>query len=121
MIPTEPAYLVGTGGAIGAVLRYLVANLVVRWRGPGSFPTSTLVVNVIGSFVLGLVVFGSGGEESTLLVGTGVCGAFTTYSSFSVQTVRLWEDGMAGYAVVNAVGNFVLSAAAVGLAWLLVG
>jgi CrcB protein len=120
-LPTDPAYLVGTGAAIGAVARYLVANLVVRWQGTGPFPTATLVVNVIGSFVLGLVVLGEAGEPVPLLIGTGVCGAFTTYSSFSVQTVRLWEDGKAGLAVVNAVGNFALSAAAVGLAWLLVG
>lgn len=121
MVLTEPAYLVGTGGAIGAVLRYLVANLVVRWQGPTRFPTSTLVVNVIGSFALGVVLFGGSGEETTLLIGTGACGAFTTYSSFSVQTVRLWEDGRRGLAALNAVGNFVVCVAGVGLAWLLVG
>ena len=118
---SEPAYLVGTGGAIGAVLRYLVANLILWWRGPSTFPTSTLVVNVIGSFVLGLIVFGSAGTDAMLLVGVGICGAFTTYSSFSVQTVRLWEDGMRGYAVVNAISNLALSCLAVGVAWLLVG
>lgn len=121
MVLAEPAYLVGTGGAIGAILRYAVANGILWWRGPHTVPVSTLVVNVVGSFLLGIVIFGSSGEESTLLVGVGVCGAFTTYSSFSVQTVRLWEDGKQGYAVVNAVGNFVLSTAAVGVAWLLVG
>lgn len=118
---TEPAYLVGTGGAIGAVLRYLVANAVLWWRGPTTFPTSTLVVNIIGSFVLGLIVFSSAGTDAMLLVGVGACGAFTTYSSFSVQTVRLWEDGMRGYAVVNAVGNLALSGLGLALAWLLVG
>ena len=120
MVLAEPAYLVGTGGAIGAVLRYLTANLIVRWRGPTSFPTSTLVVNVIGSFVLGLLVFGGANNEALLLVGVGICGAFTTYSSFSVQTVRLWEDGMRGYALANAAGNLALSGLAVGVAWLLV-
>jgi len=120
-VPTDPAYLVGTGAAIGAVARYLVADFVVKWQGSEPFPTSTLVVNVVGSFVLGLVVLGGASEPAALLVGTGACGAFTTYSSFSVQTVRLWEDGMAGYAVANAVGNLALSAAAVGVAWLLVG
>jgi len=120
-VPTDPAYLVGTGAAIGAVARYLAADLVVKWQGSGPFPTATLVVNVIGSFVLGLVVLGGASEPAALLIGTGACGAFTTYSSFSVQTVRLWEDGMAGYAVANAVGNLALSAAAVGVAWLLVG
>lgn len=121
MIPVEPAYLVGTGGAIGAVLRYLAANLVVRIQGSTSFPTATLVVNIIGSFVFGLVVFGGASSDLVLFVGIGICGAFTTYSSFSVQTIRLWEDGKRGVAVVNAVGNFVLSLAAVGLAWMLVG
>jgi len=120
-LPTDPAYLVGTGAAVGAVARYLVANLVVKWQGSGPFPTATLVVNVIGSFVLGLVVLGGASDPAALLIGTGACGAFTTYSSFSVQTVRLWEDGKVGLAAVNAVGNFALSAAAVGVAWLLVG
>lgn len=118
---TEPAYLVGTGGAVGAVLRYLVANLILRWRGSTAFPTVTVVVNVVGSFVLGLVLFGGASSETMVFVGVGLCGAFTTYSSFSVQTVRLWEDGMRGYALVNAVGNLALSVLAVGLAWLLVG
>ncbi len=117
----EPAYLVGTGGAVGAVLRYAVANLLLRWGQSETFPTATLLVNVIGSFILGLLVFGSMGSEAMLFVGVGVCGAFTTYSSFSVQTVRLWEDGRRGYAVISAVGNLGLSGLAVGLAWLLVG
>ncbi len=116
----EPAYLVGTGGAIGAILRYGVANFLLWWRGPHTFPVSTVVVNVIGSFVLGLVIFTGSGDESTLLIGVGACGAFTTYSSFSVQTVRLWEDGKHGYAIVNAIGNLVCSVTALGLAWLLV-
>ncbi len=120
MVLSGPAYLVGTGGAIGAILRYGVANLLLRWRGPHTFPISTLVVNVIGSFVLGVVIFGGGGDEPRLLIGVGACGAFTTYSSFSVQTVRLWEDGKHGYAIVNAVGNFVLSATALGVAWVLI-
>ncbi len=121
MIPMEPAYLVGTGGAIGAVLRYLVATLVVRLQGSTSFPTATLVVNTVGSFVLGLLIFGGANSDLLLFVGVGICGAFTTYSSFSVQTVRLIEDGNYGYAVVNAVGNFALSVGSVGLAWILVG
>jgi len=121
MVPMEPAYLLGTGGAIGAVLRYLVADFVVQQQGKMKFPLSTLVVNIIGSFVLGVIILGNFSKAVTLFFGVGVCGAFTTFSSFSVQTVRLWETGMRGYAVVNAVGNFVLSVAAAGLAWLLIG
>jgi len=117
----DPAYLLGTGGAIGAVLRYLVADFVAQRQGSAQFPLSTLVVNVIGSFALGVVIFGGFSEAVTLFFGVGVCGAFTTFSSFSVQTVRLWERGMRGAAVLNAVGNFVLSVAAAGLAWVVVG
>jgi len=120
MEPTDPAYLVGTGGAIGAVCRYLVATAIVDRLGPTRFPVPTLVVNVVGSFALGVVLFGGFGDPITLFFGVGVCGAFTTYSSFSVRTVRLWEDSMRGYAVCNALGNLALSAAAVGVAWLLV-
>ncbi|XVH32164.1 fluoride efflux transporter CrcB [Haloferacaceae archaeon DSL9] len=117
----EPAYLVGTGGAIGAVLRYLVSQAIVSGFGPREFPLATLVVNVVGSFALGAVVFSDASESATLFVGVGACGAFTTYSSFSVQTVRLWENGRRGLAVVNAAGNLVLSFAALGLASVLVG
>lgn len=117
---TEPAYLVGTGGAIGAVARYLAATLVVRLRGPTTFPITTIVVNVLGSFLFGLVVFSGAGDDVVRFVGVGICGAFTTYSSFSVQTVRLLEDGHRGLAVANAFGNLALSGLAVGFAWLFV-
>ena len=82
----EPAHLVGTGGAIGAVARYTVGQLFTSDR----VPFSTLSVNVVGSFALGLVVFAGLNSDAALLVGTGACGSFTTYSSFSVQSVRLW-------------------------------
>lgn len=109
----EPVVLVGLGGAVGAVLRYLVGESLPA----DPFPWGTLAVNVLGSFALGLVVFGSVGGDAALLVGTGACGAFTTFSSFSVAGVRLWESGERRLAEVHAIGNFVLSAAAVGVAW----
>ncbi|WP_290817883.1 fluoride efflux transporter CrcB [Halovivax sp.] len=112
----QPAHLVGTGGAIGAVLRHWVYLSVAGDR----LPWPTLLVNAVGSFVFGLVVF-AGAEESVVqLVGVGVCGAFTTFSTFSVETVQLWERGDRRVAVANAGGNLVLSLAAVGLAWLVV-
>lgn len=100
----EPAHLLGTGGAIGAILRYTVGRLLVHDR----FPFSTLTVNVMGSFVLGLVVFASLDRDLTLFVGTGACGSFTTYSSFSVQTVRLWETGDRLRASIYALGTLGL-------------
>lgn len=113
----EPAHVVGTGGAIGAVLRYWVSVRLESDR----FPWATLSVNVLGSFALGLLVFAGAGETTMQLLGIGVCGAFTTFSTFSVETVRLWERGDRRLAVANAVGTLVLSLASVALAWLLVG
>ena len=112
----EPT-LVGLGGALGAICRYAIGQLL-RSR---SFPYPTLVVNVLGSFILGLMLFGVSNSQLLLLVGVGFCGAFTTFSSFSYQTVGLWEEGRRMAAVANAVGNLLLSLLAFGLAWFLVG
>lgn len=108
----EPAHLLGTGGAIGAVLRYTVGQLLVHDR----FPFSTLVVNVVGSFVLGLVVFAGLDREAVLFIGTGACGSFTTYSSFSVQTVRMWETGDRFRATIYSIGTLGVCLIAVGVA-----
>lgn len=100
----EPAHLVGTGGAIGAVLRYAVAQRLAHER----LPLATLVVNVVGSFVLGLITFATSESEIALFVGVGMCGSFTTYSSFSFETVRLWETGDRLRATIYAFGTLVL-------------
>ncbi|MHC3436740.1 fluoride efflux transporter CrcB [Natrialbaceae archaeon A-gly3] len=111
----EPAHLVGTGGALGALARYWV-YLEVSWE---DLPAATLVVNVVGSFLLGVLVF-AGVDESTLqLLGVGFCGSVTTFSSFSVETVQLWERGDRTVAIVNAGVNLLASLVAIGLAWLI--
>jgi CrcB protein len=111
----NPAYLVAVGGMIGALLRHVVSLAVDR----ESFPMGTLTVNVVGSFVLGFLTALDPGTDALLLVGTGACGSFTTFSSFSFDVVRLWEGGdpvkAAGYALANIVGAL----AAIGLARLL--
>lgn len=112
----DPALVAG-GGAVGAVARYLVGSAVDR----ESFPLGTLTVNVLGSFLLGLLVFHPVGGDVLLLVGTGACGAFTTFSSFSVATVRLWDRGDRGRAVAFVAGNTLIAGGAVGLAAVLVG
>ena len=112
------ALLVGLGGSIGATARYLVGLAVGRFD--ARFPYETLFVNVVGSFVLGWVTFAGAGEGALLVVGIGACGAFTTFSSFSVETIQLYERGDRKLAVANAVGNLALSLAAIGLAWVLV-
>ena len=113
----DPAYLVGIGGAIGAVCRYLVGEAIPT----ESFPFGTLLVNVVGSFVLGFVTFLGIEDDLLLLVGTGACGAFTTYSSFSFDTVRLWETGRPYRSVAYAAANVVGALIAIGLAWVASG
>ncbi|SEH16934.1 CrcB protein [Natronorubrum sediminis] len=109
----EPAHVVGTGGAIGALLRHWVYLQFSSER----FPWPTLAVNVLGSFVFGLATFLGAGDTTIQLVGIGICGAFTTFSSFSVETVQLYERGDRLLAVANAAGNLGLSLCAIALAW----
>lgn len=96
------AALVGVGGAFGAVSRHAVGLRVEGGR-------SVLVVNALGSFALGAVVAAPIGSAATLLFGVGFCGAFTTFSSFAFETVRLAEDGFGRAAAANAVGTFALA------------
>jgi len=77
-------------------------------------------VNTLGSFLLGVVLFGIRDTETLLLVSVGFCGAFTTFSSFSFQTVSLWEQDRQIRALCNALGNLGGSLLAFGVAWLLV-
>ncbi|HJM44459.1 MAG TPA: fluoride efflux transporter CrcB [Candidatus Poseidoniaceae archaeon] len=84
--------LVAIGGALGACLRYLV----ILWVPTDGFPWSTLSVNLIGSFALGIIIGLSANqlidEKATLMIATGLLGAFTTMSTYSVDTITLWQD-----------------------------
>jgi len=116
-VPVPPAFLVGLGGALGAVLRWRVGE-AVQVEG---YPASTLAVNVTGTFALAALTFAGAGEDAMLLFGTGACGAFTTFSSFSVDVVGLVENDRYGTAAFHALGNLAGAGAAIGLAWLLAG
>ena len=101
---------VAIGGAIGAVSRFWMSNGIYAWLGR-DFPWGTLVVNVIGSLVMGwlYVQFVERGDVPHVLrlaLMTGLLGAFTTFSTFSLETVQLLERGH----VVGALGNVVGSA-----------
>lgn len=114
------ALLVALGAAVGAPLRYLADRLLQSGAGI-RFPRGTLLVNVVGSFVLGLVaaalIGGGVGERTMALVGTGFCGALTTYSTFGYETVRLAERGTYRLAVVNVVLSVTLGLIAASLGW----
>lgn len=92
-------FLVALGGALGACARFEVDRWVRRWR-PSPFPWATLLVNVVGSFLLGVLVGAVPASEHALL-GVGFCGALTTYSTFGYETVRLTLDGARPVAVLN--------------------
>lgn len=115
--------LVLLGGAIGAPLRYL-ADQLVSSRHDSVFPWGTFAVNVVGSLVLGMVAAGVAtaglAPWSLVLVGTGVCGALTTFSTFGYETVRLVEDGALLVAGANALGSLALGVAACAAGWSLV-
>jgi len=111
---------VGLGGVLGAIARYWL-NLAIASRAGTLFPVGTLVINVSGSFVLGALL---GFLEShaappavRLVCATGFLGAYTTFSTFTAETVRLVEEGSFLLAVANAGGSLVLglAAAVVGL------
>ncbi|WP_031083181.1 fluoride efflux transporter CrcB [Streptomyces sp. NRRL WC-3549] len=103
--------LVAAGGAVGAPLRYLT-DRAVQARHDTVFPWGTFTVNVIGSLVLGVLtgaaLSGAAGHTVQLLLGTGLCGALTTFSTFSYETRRLAEDGARAYAVANVIGSVVV-------------
>ena len=104
---------VALGGAAGSVLRYALS---VALAGPsGTFPVNTLVVNVIGSFLLGVVLTVLPVPTSTprLLLATGVCGGFTTFSTFSSEIVALAERGAVGRAATYAAASLFLGVVAI--------
>ncbi|MFI7361924.1 fluoride efflux transporter CrcB [Streptomyces sp. NPDC050149] len=113
--------LVIIGAAVGAPLRYLT-DRAVQARHDTVFPWGTFTVNVSGCLVLGLltgaVAAGAASSHLQLLLGTGLCGALTTYSTFSYETLRLAEGGARFYAAANAVASVVagLGAAFAGVA-----
>lgn len=106
--------LVAVGAAIGAPLRYLT-DRAVQARHDGVFPWGTFTVNIAGSLILGAVTGAVAAGASTglqLLLGTGLCGALTTYSTFSYESLRLAEGGARLYAALNVAGSVAAGVAA---------
>ena len=107
--------LVVLGAAVGAPARYLV-DRAIQARHDSVFPWGTFAVNVAGSLVLGALAGASVAGGVAALVGTGFCGALTTYSTFGYETIRLVEERARRYAVLNVVASVAagLGAAALG-------
>ena len=96
-------FAVAIGGAIGATLRFAISE----WMGT---PQSTLLVNALGSLILGMCMAALANDliskEMTLFIGTGILGAFTTMSTFSVETIEIWNDDQTraiGYVLLTMV------------------
>ena len=113
--------LVALGGAMGASLRFFISQILLNWLGKG-FPFATLIVNISGSFIMGFLygLIEQGVIQVALsrtLIGIGFLGAFTTFSTFSLDTVLLIQQGDIFKAIANILLNVVLcvGAAAVGM------
>ena len=107
---------VALGGALGASARHLTGQASVRAFGHG-YPYGTFIANVLGGFLMGLLVGWmahkvSGGENMRLFLGVGLLGGFTTFSSFSLDAVSLYERGAYGPLAGYIAGSVILSIAA---------
>jgi CrcB protein len=105
---------IAVGGALGSVARFGCSSLIAGWFGQ-TFPLGTLVVNVLGSFVIGFFAGLTGPDGRLLVPGdvrqfvlVGICGGFTTFSSFSLQTLTLAQDGEYVRVGLNVAGSVVL-------------
>jgi CrcB protein len=112
---------VALGGAVGSVARYACSVAALRWLGSG-FPWGTLLVNVVGSFAIGMLASlatADGrpllGPDARALLLVGVLGGFTTFSSFSLETLTLARNGALGAALLNVTGSVALCLAGVWL------
>ncbi len=114
---------IAAGGAAGALLRYWVSNGIHAVLGRG-FPYGTLTVNVLGSLLMGFLYIWlierlATGPALRAFLLIGVLGAFTTFSTFSVETLNLMESGQLGKAILNVLASVVVCIAAAGLGMLL--
>lgn len=111
-------FWVALGSALGGVARYAGSGIELRWPGAG-FPWSTLLVNIVGSLAIGALAFAipadgrAASENARLFLMVGVCGGFTTFSAFSLETLSLARSGAWGMAAGYVFGSIVLCLLAV--------
>ena len=117
--------IVFMGAGLGGGLRYLV-SVYTNKAMPLLLPYGTLIVNVVGSFILGILIFGLDEKELLhpslkLLLGVGFCGGLTTFSTFSLETVLLLRNSQFMFAAFNIFLNLILTIASIYLAYILTG
>ncbi|MFZ1633222.1 MAG: fluoride efflux transporter CrcB [Chitinophagales bacterium] len=104
--------LIGLGGFLGAIARYLTGQLILRQVTP-SFPYSTLIVNLFGCFLIGLI-YGwfekqhLATNDWKLMLTAGFCGGFTTFSAFSIENIQLLRDGHFGMSILYIFSSILL-------------
>jgi len=106
---------VAIGGALGASARYMTNVAVMRLIGPG-FPWGTVAVNIVGSFLMGVIVVVLAHREGMRLAPflmTGLLGGFTTFSAFSLDALTIWERGQIGVAASYVLGSVIFSLAGI--------
>ena len=113
--------IVSLGAALGGGLRYWVSNITYKFL-PATFPYGTLAVNVIGSFILGVIIFMFDDKQLItpglrLFIAVGFCGGFTTFSTFSLETINLLKDSQIIPGLLNILLNLSLCLAGVTLAY----
>ncbi len=106
-------FLIGCGSFVGGVLRYAISRAIHSYSAQ-PLPWGTLLVNMLGCFALGLITAGLTrhyqlSEEWKLALTVGLCGGFTTFSTFAHETLRFLHDGAWGHAICYAAASFVLS------------
>ncbi len=115
--------LVTIGAGLGGGLRYFISNLASK-QFPIYFPFGTLLVNALGSLILGILIFGFDDKEllssnMKLLLGVGFCGGLTTFSTFSLETINLLRDTQFLFAGLNIFLNLITTLAGIYLAYII--
>jgi len=113
--------IVSFGAALGGALRYWVSNITYKYL-PAYFPYGTLLVNIVGSFILGLIMFNLDQRELInsqlkIFLTIGFCGGFTTFSTFSYETINLFKDSQIFLGFVNILASVLLSLLGILLAY----
>ena len=109
--------LIGSGGLIGSVFRYLLSNYLTK-AFPSAFPYGTFIVNILGCLLIG-IIFGISEKYSwltpewRLFLATGICGGFTTFSAFAYENMKLLQEGNFLVFALYSIGSFALGLLAV--------